>query len=637
MLCGLFDFISNVCVNVGAGKKRRKIGNDKPLPPLLVRVGDSVEVLGFNARQRKAFHNAVMRYGMPSTNSYNTHWLSKDLRTKSEREFNAYVSLFMRHLVEPTVDNEETFRDGVPRDGLPRHATLARIGVMKLVRRKVMEYANVNGQYSIPAELLQQLGSLTTSSHASATVVEEKVVENNKKTEEEPPVDSKENTQRGEPAVTESDKDELTGEITSQEQDHEQDQGEPTLKSVATTSNSDLWDKIKKVPFMFNIADGGFTELHGLWEHEEKIQNLGTWSRRHDYWLLAGVAVRGYARWNEILADTRYALLTLPFKEQGTSVDVAAKFMSRRFKLLEQSLGVEEQIKRASYLGITQNGNDPVMNLQNRYSEIECLVETHQSMVKDVGKVGPTALLRRVLLQIDDLLSDMKNELSRLPSNLTRLQSVPHRLQMDEWRIISKLTSREDPLSSRIAPHAHPAPLQRPTGTVTLHPPSVMSSRPASGVSIPATVIATIRPQPQNLIHAPLAPVMRYQTPQSVPMSIPLHGVSQVRPTVSMLPTPPVLTRHTTPVVTVRSGGMSRPPMLMAPQSQSVKPTNAAVDSVAMRDVIRSAKTVEEKVHGIATGVDPAVQSALKVTVAGKSSGTQKKPGKDSAEVVTLD
>jgi hypothetical protein len=77
--------------------------------------------------------------------------------------------------------------------------------------------------------------------------------------------------------------------------------------------------------------------------------------------------------------------------------------------------------------------------------------------------------------------------------------------------------------------------------------------------------------------------------------------------------------------------------MLMAPQSQSVKPTNAAVDSVAMRDVIRSAKTVEEKVHGIATGVDPAVQSALKVTVAGKSSGTQKKPGKDSAEVVTLD
>jgi hypothetical protein len=38
---------------------------DRPLPPLLVRVGGNIEVLGFNARQRKAFHNAVMRYSMP--------------------------------------------------------------------------------------------------------------------------------------------------------------------------------------------------------------------------------------------------------------------------------------------------------------------------------------------------------------------------------------------------------------------------------------------------------------------------------------------------------------------------------------------------------------------------------------------
>ena len=199
----------------------------------------------------------------------------------------------MRHLVEPTGDNEETFRDGVPRDGLPRHATLARIGVMKLVRRKVMEYANVNGQYSIPPDLIQQLGGLTTPSQPSTVPVEENRAENARKPDEKPPVGNKDDTQSGEPAVSEiiieSDKDEASGEITSQEQD--QEQGEPTLKSVVVTSNSDLWEKIKKVPFMFNIADGGFTELHGLWEHEEKIQNLGTWSRRHDYWLLAGVAV----------------------------------------------------------------------------------------------------------------------------------------------------------------------------------------------------------------------------------------------------------------------------------------------------------------------------------------------------------
>merc|ERR1711936_1050800 len=45
--------------------------------------------------------------------------------------------------------------------------------------------------------------------------------------------------------------------------------------------------------FMFNIADGGFTELHTLWQNEEKAAVPGReyeiWHRRHDYWLLAGI------------------------------------------------------------------------------------------------------------------------------------------------------------------------------------------------------------------------------------------------------------------------------------------------------------------------------------------------------------
>jgi hypothetical protein len=44
--------------------------------------------------------------------------------------------------------------------------------------------------------------------------------------------------------------------------------------------------------FMFNIADGGFTELHTLWQNEERAAVPGRefeiWHRRHDYWLLAG-------------------------------------------------------------------------------------------------------------------------------------------------------------------------------------------------------------------------------------------------------------------------------------------------------------------------------------------------------------
>ena len=45
--------------------------------------------------------------------------------------------------------------------------------------------------------------------------------------------------------------------------------------------------------FMFNIADGGFTELHTLWANEQRALQNGreheVWHRRHDYWLLAGI------------------------------------------------------------------------------------------------------------------------------------------------------------------------------------------------------------------------------------------------------------------------------------------------------------------------------------------------------------
>lgn len=50
----------------------------------------------------------------------------------------AYVSLFMRHLCEPGADGAETFADGVPREGLSRQHVLTRIGVMSLIRKKVI-------------------------------------------------------------------------------------------------------------------------------------------------------------------------------------------------------------------------------------------------------------------------------------------------------------------------------------------------------------------------------------------------------------------------------------------------------------------------------------------------------------------
>merc|ERR1712226_412394 len=146
-----------------AMKRRRGMGKpekDRPLPPLLARVGGNIEVLGFNARQRKSFHNAIMRYGMPPQDAFNSQWLVRDLRGKSEKCFRAYVSLFMRHLCEPGSESVETFADGVPREGLSRQHVLTRIGIMSLIRKKVQEFEGINGKHSMP-HLAAKLAALT--------------------------------------------------------------------------------------------------------------------------------------------------------------------------------------------------------------------------------------------------------------------------------------------------------------------------------------------------------------------------------------------------------------------------------------------------------------------------------------------
>merc|ERR1719464_1260762 len=74
-------------------RRDMKKEKDRPLPPLLARVAGAIEVLGFNARQRKSYLNAIMRYGMPPQDVFNSQWLVRDLRGKSEKCFRAYTSL----------------------------------------------------------------------------------------------------------------------------------------------------------------------------------------------------------------------------------------------------------------------------------------------------------------------------------------------------------------------------------------------------------------------------------------------------------------------------------------------------------------------------------------------------------------
>uniref|UniRef100_A0A4W5PIQ2 Chromodomain helicase DNA binding protein 4a n=1 Tax=Hucho hucho TaxID=62062 RepID=A0A4W5PIQ2_9TELE len=466
-------------------RKGMRGDRDKPLPPLLARVGGNIEVLGFNVRQRKAFLNAVMRYGMPPQDAFTTQWLVRDLRGKSEKEFKAYVSLFMRHLCEPGADGAETFADGVPREGLSRQHVLTRIGVMSLIRKKVQEFEHVNGQWSMPWMM-----ELEESKKAAAAAAGARPDSPGKTPSTGTPADTQPNT-----PATGTDRYALFHNplpglgknillvpclvlvhvyaslrslihpifylVLSAEQKGEKDgvkaeelaklQNGDGVKEGAAAGVSEEKKKAK-TRFMFNIADGGFTELHSLWQNEERAATVTKktneiWHRRHDYWLLAGIIQHGYARWQDIQNDVKYAILNEPFKAEmnrGNFLEIKNKFLARRFKLLEQALVIEEQLRRAAYLNMSEDPSHPSMALNTRFSEVECLAESHQHLSKESmsGNKPANAVLHKVLKQLEELLSDMKADVTRLPATIARIPPVAVRLQMSERNILSRLASR---------------------------------------------------------------------------------------------------------------------------------------------------------------------------------------------------
>ncbi|TSW21769.1 Chromodomain-helicase-DNA-binding protein 5 [Bagarius yarrelli] len=464
--------------NLGKGKRIRK------------------QVLGFNARQRKAFLNAIMRWGMPPQDAFNSHWLVRDLKGKSEKEFRAYVSLFMRHLCEPGADGAETFADGVPREGLSRQHVLTRIGVMSLVRKKLKKLTEslssdpntpvpaspAPTQPSTPvpsdkpeinpvtpedkdsskpesAKTSESDTSKESESFSEKTRESEELKSGNSEqkssqecekkddssAESEPPTNqtqpgsklNEQSTNQTAPTGQQSkdtdnpaektDKDassavkledkELKHAAPHEHCNENQLNGEKETREDMDENQKDEKNNIK-TRFMFNIADGGFTGNHG------------------------------YARWQDIQNDPRYAILNEPFKTEmnkGNYLEMKNKFLARRFKLLEQALVIEEQLRRAAYLNMTQDSTHPAMALNTRFAEVECLAESHQHLSKEslAGNKPANAVLHKVLNQLEELLSDMKADVTRLPSMLSRIPPVSARLHMSERSILSRLTNRE--------------------------------------------------------------------------------------------------------------------------------------------------------------------------------------------------
>uniref|UniRef100_A0A3Q3WNK6 Uncharacterized protein n=1 Tax=Mola mola TaxID=94237 RepID=A0A3Q3WNK6_MOLML len=502
----------------GRRQSRRQLRNekDKPLPPLLARVGGNLEVLGFNTRQRKAFLNAVMRWGMPSQDAFASQWLVRDLRGKTEKEFKAYVSLFMRHLCEPVADGAETFADGVPREGLCRQPVLTRIGVMSLVKKKIQEFEHINGRWSLP-ELKPEVSMDKTSSRASSPAVKtstptpdpsynntpctskpgrpqpkpEGREESDRKEEEKrdtTPAEDKKDESKDETKQDSEVKEEKSGMKKDTEKildkllaglmtcfpprrrrkggrgegkrqggahsgGHEERYDLLSVKAAKEEAPKGNVRPLAERPrFMFNIADGGFTELHTLWQNEERAAISSgkmneIWHRRHDFWLLAGIVIHGYARWQDIQNDPQFAIVNEPFKSQankGNFLEMKNKFLARRFKLLEQALVIEEQLRRAAYLNMTQDPSHPAMALNARFAEVECLAESHQHLSKEslAGNKPANAVLHKVLNQLEELLSDMKADVTRLPATLSRVPPIAARLQMSERSILSRLASK---------------------------------------------------------------------------------------------------------------------------------------------------------------------------------------------------
>uniref|UniRef100_A0A1I8FDK1 DUF1086 domain-containing protein n=1 Tax=Macrostomum lignano TaxID=282301 RepID=A0A1I8FDK1_9PLAT len=109
----------------------------------------------FNRGREGPSLNAIMPYGLPPSEVYNSP-CPETLRSKPERAcFAPTQRCFMRHLCEPDSDVTDTFSDGVLRaKAINRQHVLTRIGIMALRRRRRCKSSKVEmstGEYSMPS------------------------------------------------------------------------------------------------------------------------------------------------------------------------------------------------------------------------------------------------------------------------------------------------------------------------------------------------------------------------------------------------------------------------------------------------------------------------------------------------------
>ncbi|CAL8087582.1 unnamed protein product [Calicophoron daubneyi] len=130
----------------------------KKLGPMVRRIRGELFIYDFGPADRQLFANSVMRYGLPPPGIVPPQeWLPPSLYFKHPLNVFAYTELFMRHLYEDPngMDElEENWSDGLPKEELSVPAILSRVAMMALIRRKILQFEDVNGVHSKSYEAL---------------------------------------------------------------------------------------------------------------------------------------------------------------------------------------------------------------------------------------------------------------------------------------------------------------------------------------------------------------------------------------------------------------------------------------------------------------------------------------------------
>lgn len=86
-----------------------------------------------------------------------------------------------------------------------------------------------------------------------------------------------------------------------------------------------------------------------------------------------------------------------PIRSKESQCQCNSPLLFILLQLLEQALVIEEQLRRAAYLNMSEDPSHPSMALNTRFAEVECLAESHQHLSKEsmAGNKPANAVLHK--------------------------------------------------------------------------------------------------------------------------------------------------------------------------------------------------------------------------------------------------